>query len=302
MFEKLPHLADGSHSIVGRVTTEAAARTGLKEGTPCSAGVIDTAACCVGSGVIDELYASVIVGTWGINQVIGNRFVPDMTVNMYYVIPGKTLVLSGGAISAINIEWFLKQFQGTVETEAGKRGVSAFEVLTEFAARIKPGGTSVIYHPFIASPNVHPRGRAGIYNIAAGHTLTDLARALFEGITFGHKMHIDKFRREGFDIRAVRLTGGGAKSKFWSQMFADVLEVSVETVEATETAALGCAISAGIGIGIFNDYEDASHRAVRIKSIFQPKPENTDKYLERYEDWNILLEAMIPAWGKQHID
>lgn len=302
MFDKLPELAEGSHSIVGHVTADAARRTGLKQGTPCSAGMIDTAACCVGSGVIDERYASVIVGTWGINQVVGDRYIPNMVANMYYVIPGKILVISGGAISAINLEWFLKQFRGAVEPKDGESGLSCFDVLAESAARIEPGGTSIIYHPFIASPNVHPRGRAGYYNIAAGHTFSDVARALFEGITFGHKWHIDKFRQEGFTITAVRLTGGGARSSFWSQMFADILEVPVEIVESTETAALGCAISAGIGVGIFEDYYEAVRRTVRIKSEYQPVRKNTEQYLRRYEDWKIILEAMKPAWEKQYMD
>jgi L-xylulokinase len=302
MYDKLPPLAEASHSIIGRVSGEAAARTGLAERTPCSAGMIDTAACCVGSGVIDEHTASVIVGTWSINQIIGERFVPRATVNMHYVIPGKVLVLSGGAISAINLEWFLRQVHGNVDNEACKRGVTGFEIIAEAAAGIEPGGTSVIYHPFIASPNVHPRGRAGFYNIAAGHTFADLARALFEGITFGHKMYIDILRREGFNIKAVRLTGGGARSGFWSQMFADILGTPVEIVDAMETAALGCAISAGIGIGVYEDYRDAVERIVKLKTIFHPLPDNTEKYLRRYEDWNILLEALKPAWEKQHMD
>lgn len=302
MYDKLPKLAEASHSIVGYVTAEAAARTGLKEGTPCGAGMMDVAACCIGSGVADERYASVVAGTWSINQVVVDRFIPNVTINMYFALPGKILVLDGGATSAINLEWFANQLGAGVRLEAEKRGVSKFDIITEAANSLEPGGTSVIYHPFIATPNVHPRGRAGFYNIAQGHTFADLARALFEGITFDHKFHIDNLRREGCTIRAVRLTGGGAKSDFWSQMFADVLEVPVEVVAATEIGALGCALAAGVGAGIFKDYEEAFARAVKIRATFEPKPENTKKYLRRYEDWLLLVDAMKPAWEKQHLD
>ncbi len=302
MFDKLPRLAEASHSIVGGVTAEAAARTGLKEGTPCSAGLIDTAACCVGSGVIDDRYASVIVGTWSVNQVIGDRYIPNMIANLYYVIPGKVEILNGGATSASNLEWFMNQLGGAAEAEARSRGISKFEIITEAAAKIEPGGTSVIYHPFIGTPNVHPRGRAGFHNIAMGHTFADLARALFEGITFEHKRHIDILRRAGCPVPAVRLAGGGARSDFWSQMFADILEVPVEVVVATEIGALGCAIVAGVGVGIYRDYREACDRAVKIKCRFQPKPENTKRYLRRYEDWAILVEALGPAWDRQHLD
>lgn len=302
MFDKLPQVAEVSHAIVGAVTKEAAARTGLKEGTPCAASMMDVASCCIGSGVVDERYASVIVGTWGINQVIGDQFIPNMTSNQYFVLPGKILSCSAGATSASNLEWFVKQLGGTAEVEAKKRGVSKFDIITEAAASIEPGGTSVIYHPFIATPNIHPRGRAGFHNIVMGHTFADLARALFEGITFDHKRHIDNLRRGGRNIKAVRLAGGGAKSNFWSQMFADILEVPVEVVETKEIGALGCALAAGIGAGIFKDYKDAFAQAVKIKAIFQPKPENTQKYLRRYEDWEMLADSLRSAWEKQHLD
>jgi L-xylulokinase len=200
------------------------------------------------------------------------------------------------------LEWFVKELGRTVEIEAKERGVSKFDIITEAAASIGPGGTSVIYHPFIATPNVHLRGRAGFHNIVTGHSFADLARALFEGITFEHKRNIDNLRRGGRNIKKVRLAGGGAKSSFWSQMFADVLEVPVEVIEATEIGALGCSLAAGVGAGIFESYDDAFNQAVKIKCVFQPNPENTKKYLRRYEDWLTLIEALQPAWEKQHLD
>ena len=302
VYDKLPRLAEASHSVVGHVTADAAALTGLRKGTPCSAGMIDTAASCVGSGIIDDSYASVIVGTWGINQALSDKSIPNMIANMYYILPGKVLVLSGGATSAINLEWFLELFGCAFEAQAQTRGVSKFEIIAEAAEKLEPGGTSVIYHPFIGSPNVHPRGRAGFHNITTGHTFADLARALFEGITFDHKRHIDLLRREGLAVKAVRLAGGGSKSALWSQMFADVLEAPIEILEAEEIAALGCALTAGVGVGVYKDYKDAFQHAVKIKSTFRPKTENTKKYLWRYEDWTILVDALIPAWEKQHLD
>ena len=302
MFDRLPEMAPASRAIVGYVTAEAAARTGRKEGTPCGAGMMDVTASCIGSGVIAEGYVSIVVGTWSINQVITDRPLQNMTINLHFDLPGKVLALSGGATSATNLEWFVNQLGAGAALEAEKKGISKYDVITEAAASIPPGGTSVIYHPFIAQPNVHPRGRAGFYNIAQGHTFADLARALFEGITFDHKMHIDNIVRHGGEVKAARLAGGGAKSDFWSQMFADVLGVPVEVVTATEIGALGCALAAAVGAGVYKDYEEAFARAVKIRATFQPIPEHTEAYGRRYEDWWTLVETMKPAWEKQHLD
>ena len=85
-------------------------------------------------------------------------------------------------------------------------------------------------------------------------------------------------------------------------MFADVLEVPVDVVESAEIAALGSALTAGVGVGVYGDYREAVGRAVKIKSTFTPFPENTKRYLRRYEDWAILVDALKPAWEKQHMD
>lgn len=304
MYDKLPKLAEKSHSIVGYVSAEAAAKTGLKKGTPCAAGMMDVAASSLGVGVVDENYATIIIGTWGINEVIGDHFIPRMSANQKFdfLLPGKVLTVSGGATSACNLEWFVSLFGEYLEIKAEKLGVSKYDIVTQAASTIKAGETSVIYHPFIGTPNVHPRGRAGFHNITLGHTFEDLSRALLEGITFEHKRNIDKLRSAGRKFNAIRLAGGGAKNDFWAQMFADIMEVPVEVVEATEISALGCALSSGVGAGIFKDYDDAFSESIRIKKTFQPNFENNKKYLRRYEDWTLLLETMVPAWENQHLD
>ncbi|MCG0276539.1 MAG: carbohydrate kinase [Thermosediminibacteraceae bacterium] len=295
MYDKLPPLAM-SHEIVGRVTKEAAKQTGLVEGTPCAAGMMDVAACAVGSGVIEPGTAAVVVGTWSINEVVTDQPAENMIMNMHFVLPGKVLVLDGSATSAINLEWFVNQLGGNAVLEAEKKGISKFDVINEAVASLPPGGTGVLYHPFIASPNVHPRGRAGFFNIAQGHTFKDLARAVYEGITFVHKWHIDRLRSTGCNIKKARLSGGGARSDVWSQMFADVLEVPVEVVSVSEIGALGVAIAAGIGVGIYPDYTSACSRAVKIRAVFEPNPENTATYLERYDEWISLIQLMKNYW------
>lgn len=298
MYDKLPRLAAASHDIVGHVLPSAAERTGLAPGTPCSAGMMDVAACAVGSGAIDPGVAAVVAGTWSINEVVQDAPAKNVIMNMHFALPGKVLVLDGSATSAINLEWFVNQLGGNAVLEAQRRGISKFDVVNEAVASLPPGGTDVIYHPFLGSPNVHPRGRAGFFNLAQGHTFADLARAVYEGITFIHKWHVDRLRAAGCQINKVRLSGGGAKSDVWSQMFADVLEVPVEVVAASEIGALGAALAAGVGAGIFADYATAFKEAVKIRATFEPNPSASVAYRRRYEEWLSLIELMKQHWEK----
>lgn len=297
MYDKLPRLAEVSHDVVGYVSSSAADRTGLSMGTPCVAGMMDVASCAIGSGVIDPKMAAIVVGTWSINEAIADHPIPNITLNMHY-LPGKILALDGGATSAINLDWFIAQLGGKAMFEAQKQGVSIFDVINEAVASLPPGGTDVIYLPFIGSPNVHPRGRAGFYNIALGHTFADIARAVYEGVTFIHKWHIDRLRAAGCEIDFVRLSGGGAKSSVWSQMFADVLDMPVEVVSANEVGALGVALMAGVGIGIFQDYGEAFGKAVKIHKSFYPDPVSTNAYLKRYDEWLSLVHHMMEYWDR----
>lgn len=297
MYDKLPRLAEASHDVVGYVSSSAADRTGLSMGTPCVAGMMDVASCAIGSGVIGPQIAAIVVGTWSINEVIADHPIPNITLNMHY-LPGKILALDGGATSAINLDWFIAQLGGKATLEAQKRGVSIFDVINEAVASLPPGGTDVIYLPFIGSPNVHSLGKAGFYNIALGHTFADVTRAVYEGVTFIHKWHTDRLRAADCEISSVRLSGGGAKSDVWSQMFADVLDMPVEVVSANEVGALGVALMAGVGIGIFQDYGEAFGKAVKIHKRFYPNPASTSSYLKRYDEWLSLVYHMIEYWDR----
>ncbi|MDR9769334.1 FGGY-family carbohydrate kinase [Acetomicrobium sp.] len=297
MYDKLPRLAMVSHEVVGYVSSSAAASTGLLLGTPCVAGMMDVASCAIGSGVVDPKIAAIVVGTWSINEAVVDHPIPNITLNMHY-LPGKVLALDGGATSAINLDWFIANLGSKAMFEAQKQGVSIFDVINEAVASLPPGGTEVIYHPFIGSPNVHPRGRAGFYNIALGHTFADIARAVYEGVTFIHKWHIDRLRAAGCEMDFARLSGGGAKSPVWSQMFADVLDMPVEVVSANEVGALGAALMAGVGIGIFQNYSEAFGKAVKIYKCFYPGPVATGAYIKQYEEWLSLVNHMIEYWDR----
>jgi L-xylulokinase len=297
MMRKVAPLAESSNTIIGNVSKEAAKRTGLTEGTPVCAGMMDVAACAIGCGVVDERYACAIVGTWGINEIVTDRFFNNATSTQVFAVGGKILTLNGGATSAGNLEWFAQQFGPMFKSKAEGKNKSIYDYLTGEASKIEPGATNVLYLPYIGTPNVHPYGRAMFSNIHSSNTVTELIHALFEGITFEHKRNFDLFFEQGAKIPVLRLAGGGARSAFWSQMFADVLNVPVQIVEVTEMGGMGACVAAGVGAGIFKDYDDAFDHMIDSSKAFEPIPGNNAKYMERYQSWLATVKGMCEVWN-----
>ena len=94
------------------------------------------------------------------------------------------------------------------------------------------------------------------------------------------------------------MTGGGARSTVWTQMFADALELPIEVPGATENAALGVAIAAGIGVGVYRDYGDAVAQTVHVARRHEPQADATPSYLARYAEYRCLVEAMHEPWRR----
>jgi L-xylulokinase len=293
----LPPLAQ-SFDVVGKVTPAAAQATGLAAGTPVVGGLIDIEASALGTGVFRPGQASIVCGSWSINQIVTSQplAAPHIFMTIPYTVPGLWLTVEASATSASNLEWFVKHFCAEERAEAQKRGISVYEVCNELADSLPPGGTSVIFHPFLFGSNVQATARAGFYGVAGWHTKAHLLRALYEGVVYGHLSHIEKLEGIGAHIEMVRLSGGGSRSRVWTQIFADTLRLPVEVADGSEMGARGAAISAGIGVGVYRDHADATARAVRIVRRQEPNPQATPHYLARYAEYRRLLEAMQTPW------
>lgn len=293
----LPQVAR-SAAIVGGVSAGAAAQTGLAAGTPVVAGMIDIVACAIGSGVVRAGQGCVITGTWSINEAVTADPItaPNLFLTMPFADPALWMTVEASATSATNLEWFVTQFCVEERLEAERRGISVYEVCSERVASVAAAASTVIFHPFLFGSTDVGGALGGFYGINGWHTRAHLLRAIYEGVAFGHRDHVEKLHRAGVQVDTVRLTGGGARSPVLAQIFADVLDVTVEVPDSVETGAKGAALTAGIGAGIYANYEDAAARAVRVQRIHRPDPAGQTVYAERYAVYRHLLEAMREPW------
>jgi L-xylulokinase len=296
-YDALPPLKQSSE-IAGKVKASAAQETGLKAGTLVVGGLFDVDASAIGAGTINVNQACLVMGSWSINEVITKDPIvdPRLFMTTLFASPGLFLTIEGSATSATNLEWFVNQCCGDERAEAKRRGISVYEVCNEEVASLTPGSTNIIFHPFLYGSNVQPTARAGFYGVAGWHTRAHLLRALYEGVVFGHLSHIEKLRAAGAQINSARLTGGGSRSAVWSQMFADTIQVPMEISDGNELGARGVALSAGIGAGVYHDYEEAVREAVSVVRVHEPIPVNKSVYLERYIEYQRLIRVMQEPW------
>ena len=291
--DMLPRLVE-SDEIAGRVTAEAAALTGLAEGTPVVGGLFDVVASALGSGVTRSGGASIIAGTWSINQVIVDTAELAGAVFMWSTYDRKRyMAMENSATSAANLEWMVREFFHDCPA-----GVSPFDRACDMAASVPTSATAPFYHPFLYGAQTDGNARAGFYGVGGWHGKADLMRAVLEGVVFGHRWHIERLGAAGVTFRDAVLSGGGSRSAVWPQFFADILGLPVTVTRSRETGALGAAIAAGTGVGLFDSFEAGAARMVRAERAYHPDPSLSELYRDRYETYCMITEAMTAIWKR----
>lgn len=289
--EMLPQLHQPT-GIVGRVTASAARASGLCEGTPVVAGYFDVVASALGSGAVGVGDASIVVGSWSINQVFSEAPVRDDRVFMVSAYgDGRYANMENSATSAANLEWYVRTL-----IERGDHKDDPFALVNELVGSAKPAPNDPLFHPFLYGGRMGAHQRGGFYGLGGWHGEGHLLRALFEGVMFEHRRHVEVLGQAGVGFDKAALSGGGSRSPCWPQIFADGLGVPVTVAEARETGALGAAIAAAVGAGVHAD-EAAGVRAMsRPVRTYHPNLGMRDHYDRRYAIWTRLTAAMEPIW------
>jgi L-xylulokinase len=289
----------GSTEACGSVSEEAARATGLPAGLPVAGGMFDIDACAVAMDVLDEENICVIAGTWSINEYVSRKPVVDGSVlmNSLFCAPGYFLVEECSPTSAGNNEWFTKLFLREELREAEARGMGVYELAGELAASVPADGQDIVFLPYVFGSQYDPRAKACFVGMDATATRAQLIRAVYEGVALGHRVHVVKLLASRAAPRAARLAGGAAKSPLWAQMFADVLELPVETVDANELGALGCAMAAAVASGFYRDLEEAASRMMRVGRRFEPSAAASAIYRRKYERQKTVSAALAGLWA-----
>jgi L-xylulokinase len=293
LLQALPRLMK-STEVLGTVTVAAARETGLMKGTKVVAGMLDVCANMIGSGIRGPGPISVIAGTWSVNATLTARPLESKELSMTSLFANTDYYVSieADASSMTNLEWFVGQFCESEVRKARRAEISVFKVCDQMLASHNSGPGSPFYLPYLYGGNFNTNAKGGFIGLTGWHRKTDLMWAVYEGIVFGHRYHIEKLKNAGVREGNIRLTGGGSASRVFGQLMADVLNTTVEISGCNETGTWGAAYTAGVGAGIYTGLHEVP---IDTSFIFQPNPAMQDLHDDRYNSFKLLAESIYSS-------
>lgn len=282
--------------IVGRVTPEAAALSGLLAGTPVVAGLHDVTASALGIGGHRAGRIAIVAGTYSINETVSLE--PKTDPRWFCrngLHPGEWNNMAISPASAANYDWFLDTLTGADRSRAEAEGRSVHTLVEPEVRAALDRSSTVHFHPYLYGSPHGPQASGGFLGLHGWHDRGDLIRAVIEGIAFNHRVHVDALR-DGFQPTEARLTGGISRSPLYAQIFADALGLPVSVTDTDEAAAWGAALCAGAGVGLFSD-PTADPRDVAL-TTFTFDPARSAALDTRFRLHCDLAAALAPLWPR----
>jgi xylulokinase len=242
-----------------------------------SAGVRQRGQLLNSSGTGDALFALIDPAQ------IDDRFFHGGVSCGCHVVDGQTYLLGGTHAAGRMIDWFL----GNFFADASMPKDRLYAEMAERASRAPLGSNGVIVIPHLRgclTPHNDPVAKGAILGLRSTHTLNDITRALFEGLSLDVRVIVDTYSElTGDPYPEVKYIGGGSRNFFWIQMKADVLERRIRVSTIGENASLGAALLAGMGCGLYRDADEACAFVSAREIEFTPNPANSAVYREIYE-------------------
>ena len=303
--DKLPEIR-ASTDTAGKVSREASRETGIPQGVPVVLGAGDGPCGNLGAGVFREGSAYIYLGTSSWVSSTGKKLVCDpekVLFNICSVDPSMINVYGTMQMGGGSFLWLRDTICALERHRASESQGSAYEYMTEEAATSPPGSNNLLFLPYLRgerSPRWNPGAKGAFLGLTANHTRGDLIRSVMEGVAYNLKIIRDAMHRENMDITQMRVTGGGAESSLWRQIFADVFNERIHVSRLREGAnPLGAAIIAGVGLGIFDDFS-VIEKLNPITGVQEPNGDRTigERYGFLYERFNEAYTLLLPLFEK----
>lgn len=259
--------------VVGHITAEASRASGVREGIPVVAGTSDTALehyCVGGINVGDSI---VKIATASTVDIIRGSCAPHPAALNYSQVPaGMWTTCFATSSAAASLRWYRDTFCRLELLQEGGSGKNVYQKLDQEAAAVAPGSAGLFFHPYLMgerSPYWDPNLRGSFVGISAGHTRGHFNRAILEGVAYSIKENF-QIASTLQDIEKVRLVGGGAKSRLWTDITCNMLNRPIVKFEKDDSS-FGAAMLAGVGIGVFASHQEAVARCTR--ESYHAKPD-----------------------------
>ncbi len=293
-----------SPEITGRITATAAEVTGLVEGTPVVGGGGDQAAGAVGNGIVETGIVSSTVGTSGVVFAFADEPLCDPGLRLHtfcHAVPGKWHLMGVMLSAGGSLQWYRDTFCAEEKAQAAAAGKDPYELITAAAEQAPVGCEGLVFLPYLTgerTPHADPHARGVFFGITRRCSKAYFARAIMEGVAFGLRDSFEIMRQMRLPIGQVRASGGGARSQLWRQIQTDVTNLPHCIINVDEGPALGVALLAGVGTGIYSSVPEACQQVIRVVGTTQVCPVNRVAYDRFYAVYRSLYPKLKDVFAE----
>ncbi len=289
----------GPSTIVGHISKECAAKTGLKEGIPVVIGAGDGALSTLGSNCMSEDKMTFMVATSGAVRKISKKPLIDPKRKTWCYILDDETWLAGSAINnaGLAVTWYAKNFYPEMMDEK----IDPYKELEKWASSVPSGSQGLLFLPFLTGergPNWNSNARGIVFGLSLHHDRRHVARAIIEGVAFRMRSIYESLRDVAKEPKQVIATGGLMKSNLWIQTCSDVLGKSISRINVEEASSFGAAIMAMKGIGAIRNYSEILEKAVKVIDEFEPIDENRKLYNSLYRIYRDIYHDLEDQFGQ----
>lgn len=287
-----------SPEITGQITPQVAAATGLSTHTVVVGGAGDNAAAAVGTGIVEPGKAFTTIGTSGVvyAHTAQPHIDPQGRVHTFCcAVPGCWHVMGVTQAAGLSLRWFRDTCARDLLAEAEQQQTGVYNLINEAAQGVPRGSNRLLYLPYLMgerTPHLDPDCRGVFFGLSAMHTQADMLRAVMEGVGYSLTDCLEILQGMGLSIQSMMACGGGSKSPVWRQILADMYGLPLQTLGGQEGPALGAAILAGVGTGLFPDVPSACREFIRPQATCTPEQAAHEYYLRGHRLYQKLYAQL----------
>jgi len=294
---------------VGKVSKKASGETGLSQNTIVSTGAFDHAASAVGTGntqpgVVTEYTGSVLAVYVTTDKP--TYYLPGKVPCHCHAVRDKYLLLLWCQTAGSVLRWFRDNFCQVEKEMGSKLNLDPYDLMGLSAEKIPPGSEGLIILPHLlgaASPEFNPQAKGNIFGIGMHHSKAHFIRAIMESVAYMLRKNLEVLEEIKIKVKEIHSIGGGARSKLWSQIKSDVIKKPIRIGKMQEASAIGAAILAGVGGGVFKTVQEGSRLiAGSEEEETTPVPGNAKIYGASYRKYLQLYRSLENMFNGSELD
>jgi xylulokinase len=287
-----------SEEVSGKLSAAAGKLLGLPAGIGVVGGGGDQAAGAVGNGIVRKGVISATMGTSGVVFAHSDTVQYDPLGRLHtfcHAVRGKWHIMGVVLSAGGSLQWYRNQLAQSEVTAARKQKVDPYALITAQAEQAPPGSEGLFFLPYLTgerTPHADPHARGAWVGLSLRHGRAHLVRSIVEGATYAMRDSLEIIQQMHVAVKEVRLSGGGARSRFWRQVQADIYGVRAVTTNSVEGPAYGVALLAAAGTGAYKSIVEACQATIKVESSTVPNAKTRRVYDASYPLYQKLYRSL----------